>query len=153
MKFPDVIGKNLLRQTLHFPQDLKADLNLFFIPFWQWQQEEVDSWVPFVQELAVGLKNFDFFELPTIESRGKLTQWFINEGMRAGIPNNPTRARTVTLYLNKRKFQRALDIQEEDHIHLFIVNRVGEILYHDRGEFDPEKGKALQTLLKKPSKK
>jgi hypothetical protein len=152
MKFPNVVGKNLLRQTIHFPQDLKADLNLLFVPFWQWQQEEVDSWVPFAQELVGQIKNFDFFELPTIESRGKFSQWIINEGMRAGIPNNPTRARTITLYLDKRKFRQALDIQDEDHIHLFIVNRAGDVLYHERGEFDPKKGKALHIKLKKLSK-
>jgi len=148
MKFPTVAGKNLLRQTVQFPQNLKADLNLLFVPFWQWQQEEVDSWVPFVQELTGGIKNFDFFELPTIESRSKITQWFINEGMRAGIPNNPTRARTITLYLDKHKFQQALDIQDEDHIHLFVVNQVGDVLYRERGKFDPAKGTALQKKLK-----
>ena len=153
MKFPDVFGKNLLREIVHFPKDLKANLNLLFIPFWQWQQEEVDSWVPFVQELALGMKNFDFFELPTIESRSKLAQWFINEGMRAGIPNNPTRARTITLYLNKKKFQQSLDIQDEDHIHLFVVDGVGEVLYHERGAFDSAKGKSLQKKLNSLSKK
>jgi hypothetical protein len=153
MKFPAVVGKNLLRQSVRLPQDLEADINLLFVPFLQWQQGEVDNWVPFVQGFAGSISNFDFFELPTIEARGKLTQWFINEGMRAGIPNNATRSRTITLYLDKKKFHKVLDMPDEEHIYLLLVNRAGEILYRERGDFSPEKGKNLQDELIKLTKK
>ncbi len=43
------------------------------------------------------------------------SQVFINEGMRAGIPDPATRERTITLYIDKPAFQHALDMPDEAH--------------------------------------
>jgi hypothetical protein len=40
-----------------------------------------------------------YYELPTIQSRNSFYKMFINEGMRAGIPNPKARERTIILYL------------------------------------------------------
>jgi hypothetical protein len=147
MIFPTVEGTNLLRQKLHLPQDFKGELNLVFIPFLQWQQSEVDSWVPWILEMEAKYPGFLYYELPTIENRNKLYQMFINEGMRAGIPNPLTRSRTITLYLEKEEFKKALDIKEEEHIYVLLLNNKGEIIHGMRGLFSEESGKAFVELI------
>jgi hypothetical protein len=148
MIFPTVKGSNLLRQKLDLPQDFKGELNLVFIPFLQWQQSEVDSWVPWILEMEAKFPGFLYYELPTIENRNKLYQMFINEGMRAGIPNPLTRSRTITLYLKKEEFKKALDIQDEDHIYILLLNNKGEIIQRMRGLFSEESSHAFAELIK-----
>jgi hypothetical protein len=44
--------------------------------------------------------------LPTIRALNAFSKFFINEGMRAGIPNPKSRERTITLYLEKDDFRQ-----------------------------------------------
>src|SRR5450830_344032 len=125
MIFPTVSGTNLLRQKLTLPQDFEGNFNLLFIPFQQWQQSEVDSWIALARELEAQYTGLVFYELPTIQLRNPLFKMFINEGMRAGIPNPKTRERTITLYLDKIDFRAALDMPDEEHIYLLVVDRLG----------------------------
>ncbi len=97
---------------------------------------------------------FHFYELPTIQRMSSVSQWFINEGMRAGIPNPKTRERTITLYIDKAAFKTALDIQDEQHITLLLVDRQGNVLWRQQGAYSPEKAalltQAVHSLLTTP---
>ncbi len=155
MVFPTVTGSNLLRQKLTLPQDLKGRLNVVFVPFQQWQQDEVNAWVPFVQALEQQIEGLCDYELPTIQSRDILSRTFINEGMRAGLPNSKTRERTITLYLDKASFRRALEMPDEEHIYILIIDRTGQVRFTLRGPYSPEAGErltqALQSLGQAPA--
>jgi hypothetical protein len=147
MKLPSVIGSNLLRQKVELPADLRGELNLLFIAFYQWQQMEVNSWVPFVRELEQIQSGFYYYELPTIQQRNILAQTFINEGMRAGIPNPAVRERTITLYIDKRAFMRTLNMPDEDHIYVLLTDQAGNVLWQTRGERTLEKSSSLQRSI------
>jgi len=145
--FPTVTGSNLLRQKLTLPHDFHGELNLVFIPFWQWQQLEVNSWVPWTRELEAETSGLVYYELPTIQSRSALSRMFINEGMRAGIPDPTTRQRTITLYLDKPAFRRTLEMNDEEHIYILLVDRQGQILFRARGPYHPETASALRQAI------
>lgn len=147
MTFPTVSGSNLLREKLTLPQDFQGQLNLVFIPFEQWQQLEVDSWIPLASKLENQFDGLFYYELPTIQARNSLFKLFINEGMRAGIPNAKSRERTITLYLDKADFRAALGLPDEEHIYLLLVDRQGQEYFRVRGPYSPEGEAALvQTL-------
>jgi len=148
MIFPTVSGSNLLREKLTLPQDFQGKLNLIFIPFEQWQQMEVDSWMPLARALEEQFDNLFYYELPTIQTRNSFYKMFINEGMRAGIPNPKTRERTITLYLDKADFRTALDMADEEHIYVLVVDRQGKELFRTRGQYSPEGEAALRQILK-----
>ncbi len=145
--FPTVSGFNLNRQELEFPRDFGGELNLLFVPFLQYQQATVDTWIPFARELEESVPDLRYYELPTIEERSRLARTFINEGMRAGIPDPLARERTVTLYVDKRAFQRATRISGDDQVHILLVNRQGDILWRTTGKFTPQKGQELRAFL------
>ncbi len=147
MKLPNVTGSNLLRQKVELPADLQGKTNLLFIAFSQWQQMEVDTWVPLAQELEQTHPGFHFYELPTIQRRNVLSQAFINEGMRAGIPDRATRERTITLYIDKQAFQRALNMSDEDHIYILLVDQAGNILWQARGANTVQNGASLRQAI------
>jgi hypothetical protein len=147
MTFPTVSGSNLLRKKLTLPQDFQGRLNLVFIPFEQWHQMEVDSWGALAEELEEQFDGLVYYELPTIQSRNTFYKMFINEGMRAGIPNPKTRERTITLYLDKLDFRAALDMADEEHIYVLVVDRQGKEFFRARGPYNREGEAALRQAL------
>lgn len=74
-------------------------------------------------------------------------RFMIDGGMRAGIQNKRIRERTITLYINKRKFRNKLDIPTERTISLFLINREGDILWRGQGEFSSNKAEELEKVL------
>jgi hypothetical protein len=148
MSFPTVSGSNLLRQKRILPQDFQGKLNLVFIAFKQWHQMEVDSWIPLAKELEQQYEDLAYYELPTIQSMNSFSKMFINEGMRAGIPNSKTRERTITLYLNKNDFRTALGMPDEDHIYILLIDRQGKEFFRSRGPNNRDAAASLgQALL------
>jgi hypothetical protein len=70
--------------------------------------------------------------------------------MRAGIPNDATRARTITLYLDKHAFRKALDIQNEQTIWVYLFDKSGNVFWRIEGRFTKEKGEALRKAINQP---
>lgn len=145
--FPDVSGYNLMREEFFFPKDFQGVYNLVIIPFQQRQQADVNTWIPAAQELERVYTDLVYYELPTIYQLPMLSRTFINEGMRAGIPDQTARERTVTFYLDKSLFKQALGITTEENIQLFLVDREGNILWREEGLFSPEKNQSLLDVL------
>jgi hypothetical protein len=145
--FPVVSGYNLNRQEFEFPRDFGNDYNLVIVPFQQYQQQIVNTWIPFAQEIEASFPRFIYYELPTIYEMPILSRTFLNEGMRAGIPNQTARERTITLYLDKETFKSALGIPNEDEIYLFLTNRDGEILWQTTGAYTIEKANDLLQFI------
>jgi hypothetical protein len=142
--FPLVSGFNLNRQELEFPRDFEGNLNLVMIAFKQNQQAMVNTWIPFAQKLEEKIPGFIYYELPTIYEMPTISRTFLNEGMRAGIPDQTARERTITLYLDREAFRSALDIPDESEIHIFLVDRDGSINWRSSGEYT--QGKAAELL-------
>ena len=150
MKLPTVKGKNLQRQKMVFPKDFAGEVNLVFIAFLRRHQDVIDEWVPFVEKLANENPDIQYYEFPTLPRRGPIYRTFLNEGMRAGIPNPATRARTVTLYLDKSNFQKALDIQNDQDMWIYLFNKSGDVVWRIAGRFTAKKGQALRDALQLP---
>jgi len=149
--FPTVSGYNLNREEFEFPRDFGGTLNLVIIPFKQEQQIIVNTWISTMQEIEAAVPGFIYYELPTIYEMPMLSRTFLNEGMRAGIPDETARQRTITLYLDKASFKNALDIQTEDDIYLLLVDQKGNILWRSTGEYTPEKAASLLQFIQEQS--
>jgi hypothetical protein len=147
MTFPTVSGSNLLREKLTLPHDFQGKLNLVFIPFERWHQMEVDSWSALAEELEEKYAGLVYYELPTLQNGGAFYKIFLNEGMRAGIPNPKTRERTITLYLDKAEFRAALDMKDEEHIYILVVDRQGNEFFRLRGQYNRQGETALRQAL------
>jgi hypothetical protein len=148
MQFPTVTGSNLQRARLTLPQDFRGERILVLIAFQQWQQTQVDTWIPFARQLEAAHPKVRYYELPTIQRLNTLARTFINEGMRAGIPDPLARERTITLYLDKAAFREALQLPGEDDIYALLLDRQGRVLWRAEGAFTPDKGESLAAALR-----
>jgi ATP10 protein len=147
MKLPTVKGRNLLRQRMIFPDDFAGEVNLVFIAFLRSHQDLIDAWVPFVAQLSQRYARLHYYEFPVLANRGALYRTFLNEGMRAGIPDEATRARTVTLYLDKQGFRNALDIDNERQMWIYLFDRRGQALWRAAGQYTTQKATDLSAAL------
>jgi hypothetical protein len=147
MIFPLTRGENLEGRVFTLPAGLEGAYNLLFIAFQRDQQTDIDSWLPFVKQLVKEYPALAYYELPTIYRGNPLFRWWLNTSMHMGIPDKKAREATITLYLDKQAFRKALDIPDEDHIYVLLVNRKGEVLWRVEGPFKEEKGRDLKHAL------
>ena len=147
MTFPTVNGSNLQRAKPTLPQDFEGDYNLLFIAFQQWQQDEVNTWIALAENCEARFPGLVYYELPTIRVLSGISKFFINEGMRAGIPNPKSRERTITLYLEKDDFRTALDMQDEEHIFALLIDHQGNELWRARGPYNQSSEAGLLEVL------
>ena len=147
MQFPPIEGSNLAKRTFRLPNDLEGELNVVLVAFQRWHQDQVDTWAPLLDDLERTLPGFRYYELPVIRSMNRFSQWMLDEGMRAGIPSQPVRARTITIYTDKEEFRSALQMPEENNIYLMLVTRQGEILWRGRGAYTQETARSLSQAV------
>ena len=147
MVFPFVKGENLEGRIFKLPKDLEGKYNVLFIAFQREQQIDIDSWIPFVKQQVKEYPSLVYYELPTIYRGNPLFRWGLNTGMRMGIPDKKAREMTITLYLDKKAFRKALDMPDEEKIYVLLVNNKGEVLLLVDGPFNDEKGRELKHAI------
>ena len=102
--FPKISAKNLEGDSLELPHDLEGTLNIIIIAFKREQQSLVDDWIPYLEDYIKKNLQIAYYEIPTIHFSYLPLRWMIDGGMRAGIADKKARQRTITLYINKKKF-------------------------------------------------
>ena len=150
--FPEVKGSNLEGKNYNLPGDFEGKINLVFVAFQRWHQDLVDSWMPAALKIADSTPGLCFYELPTLYNANFLYRKMINSGMKSGIPDVSARERTITLYIDKDGFRGSLNIPDEESIHIYLVDRKGNIFWESSGEYNSEKEKNLLKAIKSLSK-
>lgn len=146
-RFTQASRSNLNGKAFNLPHDFEGDTNLVLLAFWKEQQRTVDTWVPFAEGLSERYESFRYYELGVLSRVNSFARAFIDGGMRAGIPDERVRARTLTLYLDKATLLKPLVISDQSTIHTLLVTRDGEVLWQERGGFTSKKGRALLEVF------
>ncbi len=147
MQFPTVSGDDLLRRRITVPSGLEGRLNLLLIAFQRWHQDLIDGWLPAVAQLESRHPGLRHYELPVLPNMGWLSRTFVNEGMRAGIPDQQTRAATITLYIDKSTFMEALELPGDHTIYVLLLDSDGNVLWREAGAFEAGKGQAMAEAV------
>lgn len=133
IQFPKVEGSNLEGRRFSLPTDFAGELNIVLVAFRREQQNDVDTWVPFLKATAAKHPTVRAYELPTLNRSYRMVRGFIDGGMARGIPEKATRETTITLYIDKTPFKKALGINTEDAIVALLVSRDGRVLWRADG--------------------
>jgi len=146
-RFPHIEARSLAGRKMKLPGDLEGERNLVIVAFKRGQQPDVETWMPFLKSLAARSPDFRVYELPVLSSHLKIVRGFIDGGMKRGIRDSARRASTMTAFIHKDKFDRALAIHAEGKIYLFLVDRGGLIRWRADSTFNPELGTGLEKVL------
>jgi hypothetical protein len=146
--FPAVEGRNLSGRGFALPGAFDGCVNLVFVAFKRQQQDDVDTWLPAAARLAGEHATLRYYELPTLGRGMRLMRSFIDGGMRSGIPDEAQRDRTITLYIDKDRFRRSLQLASEDTVYALVIDRDGRVLASADGRHTTEKEKALVEAIR-----
>ena len=146
-RFPEIEGTSLSLVEHRLPSTLAGEVNLLLIAFRQWQQRDVDTWVPTAVALANEYSGFRAYELPVISRVYRPVSGFIDGGMRSGIPDPDVRESTITIYTDRRQFLHALNIDSVGEIVPMLVRPDGEILWRSKGLMTVDGSRALRTVV------
>lgn len=142
-RFPAVEGRSLEGEQFNLPADFKGELNVVLVAFKREQQDDVDTWTPFLKTMGASRPYLRVYELPTLGRGYGWMRRFIDGGMSRGIPDSAVRAATITLYIDKAPYRESLQIRDEDRIYVLLVDRQGRIFWRGAGRFDERAGAEL----------
>ncbi len=147
VRFPFVDASNLEGRPFAVPRDFAGALNLVVLAFTREQQTDVDGWMPTLRGIAATRANVRVYELPVLARRYRLIRRVIDGGMRSGIPDPAVRAATITLFIDKSPFERALGIPNEEQIQILLVDRQGTVRWRAAGRYTETVGGQLATRV------
>jgi hypothetical protein len=145
--FPVVDGSNLEGRRFTLPTGFEGDWNVAIVAFRREQQADVDTWTAPLAAMLRGRPDVSTYELPTLTRSYRWLRPMIDGGMARGIPDQRTREHTITLYIDKTPFKRALAIPDEERIRVFLVGRAGRVYWRAAGRWTAEAGDSLRAVL------
>lgn len=146
-QFPPLQSETLNQVKVSLPADFGGRRNILLIAYKQWQQSEVNTWLPFLNAAKAGNPNVRFFELPTIGSGMGFMRGFIDGGMRNGISDSATRDITITLYTDVGALQRALGVSGNASIHAVVIDETGRVLTAVSGPYSEANAAKIEAAL------
>lgn len=96
---PPMTSADLNDRELRVPADMTGNPALWVVAFDRGHQGQVDRLLKLAKAASPDVV---FWEVPVIKDPGTVVRWFIDNGMRSGIPDGATRAQVVTLYVPDR---------------------------------------------------
>jgi hypothetical protein len=145
--FPSIEASDLNKRKIQMPGGLEGEWNLLLLGFERDQQDGIDTWLPLLPVLVEQHPKLAYYEIPVISKSNFMLRWIIDGGMRRGIPDKEQRARTFTLYLDKKPFLETLQIGSEDQIRVLLVKKSGEVVWRTEGVASQGKLEYLEAFL------
>ena len=126
---PQMTAADLNGKALKLPDDMAGEPAMWAVAFDRAHQSQVDRLFALFQEVKAAKPGLVFWEVPVITNPGAIGRWFIDNGMRSGIPSKETRARVVTLYVADREsWLKQMGVGGVAETYVVMVGRTGEIL-------------------------
>jgi hypothetical protein len=131
--FPNLTGIDLQGNKRQLPETFDKPINIVVVAFKREQQANVNGWIYEVDKIANKHPEVAFYELPLIYKLNPLSRSFVNNGMRRGVIDEKSRARTITVYTDREKFFKIMNMNE-DKIYLLVIGNKGKILQRIEGD-------------------
>ena len=143
-RFPTLAADDLNGREVSLPADFPGDPTLVFVAFKRQQQSDVNQWVA-----AMRLEqrpDVAWVELPTINAGFRIMKGFVDNGMRSGITDFASRARTISIY-GQSDLMTPLGINTTSQVLALVVRPNGVIVEQVQGLPDAAKLSKLNTAL------
>jgi hypothetical protein len=140
-------ARDLEGRTVEVPEGLSGAFNLVVLAFQREHQFPIETWMPHFAKLAKDFTGLEVWEVPALSRSYRIWRRAIDGGMRAGIPDPHVRRHTLTSYLNLGDIQRALGLVDLNDIHLFLLDRTGDVLWQGHGGYSETTLGALTVAL------
>lgn len=147
VRFPQVSVSDLNGQSYELPVGLPSARAVIVMGFAHSQREEVARWAKALTLAVNGKADLMLIEMPVIDGGSAALRSVIRNGMRAGISDEDTRRRTMTLFVNRDEFARTLKLSSVEQPAVVLIARDGAILWKASGALSPEQLAGLSDVL------
>jgi hypothetical protein len=147
MRFPRLETRDLEGTEYVLPDGLPAGRRIIALPFLRWHQILVDGWERAIEPALAQYPDLTVWEVPALSKRWAAGRFYIDGGMRAGIPDKTVRRHTLTAYTDLRALVSALELPSTETAYVFLLDPDGEILWRGSGEVDDAQLEALAEAL------
>jgi hypothetical protein len=86
--------------------------------------------------------------LPVVGQGAALIRSVIDNGMKSGITSKAMRARTITIYSNRRAFNKSMGITDMSKIYVALVDQSGAVRTLIPGEVSDAKIEQLRAAYR-----
>lgn len=146
-RFPALQARDLDGRSVDLPGGFEGDPTVAIVAFRRQQQDDVDSWLPWLGERAAALPGLRIYEIPTISWRWAPFRPMIDGGMAAAIRDPATRRRTLTTYTGVRRVLDALGLRGTGQIAVLVLDRDGTELARALGPFSQAGAEQIAPAL------
>ena len=147
MRFPTVQTRDLEGTPRTLPDGLPPGMRVILLPFQRWHQLQVDGWIRALEPVRATHPALSLWEVPALSEHYTVGRFFIDGGMRAGIPDLDVRLHTLTAYLDLPALVKALELPTLDTVYVFLLDGDGEILWRGSGPVDEASVTSLAEAL------
>jgi hypothetical protein len=147
VRFPDLAVSDLEGKGMTLPNDLPSGPRIVMIAFQRWHTLLLDGWTRVLHPLTAAHPEATVWEVPALSRAYLPGRFWIDGGMRAGIPDPDARRHTLTAYTDLRALARSLDLPSLDTIYVLLLDAEGEIAWRTSGEVTEEKATALAAVV------
>lgn len=147
MLFPELSVRDLEGLSSILPDDLPAGPRVLIVAFQRWHQSLVDTWVPVLEAFERDDPDLSVWEVPALSRTYSLARFYIDGGMRAGIPDPDAREHTLTAYTDLTALAEKLELPNLETIYVFLLATDGEMVWRGEGGATNESVAALCAAL------
>lgn len=147
MRFPTLETRDLEGTHVQVPDDLPGSPRIVLLPFQRWHQLLVDGWSRPIHALAAAYPQLTVWEVPALSRRYLAGRFYIDGGMKAGIPDPTTRRHTLTAYTDLSALSQKLGLPSLETVYVFLLDASGEIVWRGSGEVDDAQLEELAGAL------
>ena len=126
-KFPVMCARDLEKRDVMLPAAFTGERNVILIAFRRQHQALVDSWLPWLDEIARTDSRLRVYEVHAMGRQWLPLRAVIDGGLASAIGDPLILQRTCTVYGGVRRLTLPFQIHKRDSISLLLVNRRGEI--------------------------
>lgn len=147
--FPEVKARNLNGRELNIPTDLvKHRATVLVVALKRCHLAMVESWLPHLEQLTRDIPGTDFYELPTLPALYAPVRGIIDNGIaQQHGKKRDTAEHTFTVYTNQTVFMKNARIASPDTIHIFLLDKDGQVLYRATGPWTEQKDSVLRESI------
>ncbi len=130
-----------------FPKDLPNKYNFFIFGFAHEQKELTQTWIDPVLEMQKTQTELSVFKVPVIDKKNAAIRTMIRNGMRTGISGSAARQRTLTMFVDKDLFVKAIGQKDDTQPVAIVFDQTGKVLWQAVGAADSAKLSELSSFL------
>lgn len=137
MTFPNLAAETLSGTRFQTPDPARKTSHVILIAFKRGVQPQIDEWLSALSGTVANSSDIEMYEVPMLAGGWRLMSGIIDGGMRSGIPQQK-HSSVATFYGDIKRYKDILDMEQEDHCYLYIIDPQGTIQFAATGPPSPE---------------